>query len=210
MATILAFDGLSGTGKSSVSRAVSEHLASVLPTQWVPHDDRFGINHLRDLLFRYRDAWHIDAVARQSLRHILHRQQWFHLISPVVEAGEVCILDNPCLPLEPSYRGADFEFTVDLHVITLCNVELIPDRIANRKGGSYPIVKENYVPGGAAYRAMDYFRERVKHAPHVLAIDTTETTVAEAAAIVLAECTKRFGWELSDDASLCESQLASG
>lgn len=210
MTKILAFDGLSGTGKSSISRQVSEYLSTEMPTQWVPHDDRFGINHLRDLLFRYRERWHIDAVSRQYLRQVLHRQQWFHLISPVLEAGEVCIIDNPCFPFEPIYRGADFEITIDLHVITLCEVDIIPERIANRKGGSYPINEENYVPGGAAHRAMDYFRKRVQHAPHVLAIDTTETTVAEAAARVLSECNTRFGWEISDGASLRESQISPG
>ena len=210
MAIVLAFDGLSGTGKTSISHEVAERLSAIMTVRWVPHTSAFGINHLRDLLYRYRDEWQIDSVSRQHIKAVLHRQQWLHLIEPYMEAVDVLVIDNPCLPITDIWGGIQFEgyvYPLDLHVITLCDITLIPERIANRSSGVYEVDLSKYTSDGEKAQSMQFFSERAALSETVFSLDTSGRQVVESADIILVECARRFGWNV---ASLCQSGIEDG
>ena len=204
MATLIGFDGYSGTGKSSVALAVHQALSEGLTSRWVKASAQFGLGRLRELLFTHRNEYGIDDVSYRHLQQVFFRQYWQHMISPYLESADVFIIDNPCfteIGLESIYRGEDFEYRIDLVVAMSCDVSLIPNRIATRKHGNYPVDSEVYVSDGIADKGMQAFRLFAEAKPEVLSVDTTRTSVSEAANIVLSECQRRFGWNV---ASLCE------
>ena len=197
MTRIIAFDGVSGTGKSSVSYAVAERLEQTMKVAWIPHQADFGINHLRDLMFKRRIEFGIDEVSERNLAMVMLRQQWLHYIQPRMGVVDLIIMDNPCLPIKPtphSYTGEDFAFELDLHIIMLCDISLVPNRVASRPGGAYKVNAEDYAVGGRASQTMEHFRRLAEQADGVLGLDTTNNLVSESANLVIDECSRRFDW----------------
>ena len=210
MTTIIAFDGLSGTGKSSVSLAVSERLRVDFTTQWVHHSSAFGMKPLRQLLFSQQAEFGIDKISYRHLREVFFRQYYQHLIEPHLGNVDVLLLDNPCfgeIGFATVFEGADFVYKVDLMVVTHCHVAEIPFRVATREAGAYEVNLAEYRAGGEAWKCMETIRESLNRCPDVLGIDTTHRTVDESADIVLSECERRFGWHVT---ALREPKITTG
>lgn len=202
MSINILFEGVSGAGKSTTSRAVASKLGTVMPTVWLEQQpDSWGLQCLYELLYYHRYDWKIDVTSWGYLRKVFYRQYLSHVVFPAQKDNDILILDGH----DFQERGfpvnlveGELEFHIDLYVVMLCDVSLIPDRLIARGCiDAYKKRKHGFRPGGCEQRKMDWYRNQAEMLPHLFSVDTTERTVDETVEVVLTELDRRFGWNVA-------------
>ena len=211
-ATLIVFEGTSGTGKSSISNAVAKSLSSVFLTRYVPSsEDSMGLWYLYELMYYSRAKYEIDDISFGYLQKVFYRQYLHHIVIPAMKQFDVVILDDPNFAYRyfpPCFVEGEFHVTVDMYIVLICDPMEIPERLCNRGDASaYESRIDDFEEGGSAWRSFEWYQERLSEGRDVFGLDTTGRTVDESASIVLAECERRFGWNVT---SLRESEESSG